>query len=85
MDQTHQIPLRLSPLLPLTIGGSGEQRTLRTVAMYADHWNFGSVQDADNFKHKCDVLKPHCDAVGRDYTDITKPIQLWVPMRLTRP
>jgi len=55
---------------PILVGGSGERKTLRLVARYADACNlFGTV---DEVRHKLDVLKGHCDAVGRDYEEITK-------------
>jgi F420-dependent oxidoreductase-like protein len=58
------------PHPPICIGGSGEKRTLRTVARYAQHWNFagGTVQD---LTHKRDVLMAHCADVGRDPAEIT--------------
>ncbi|MBI4640839.1 MAG: TIGR03560 family F420-dependent LLM class oxidoreductase [Candidatus Tectomicrobia bacterium] len=55
------------PHPPIHIGGSGEQLTLRVVAKYADIWN-GS--DNENRSHKQEVLKRHCEAVGRDYNEI---------------
>jgi F420-dependent oxidoreductase-like protein len=57
------------PHPPICIGGSGERRTLRTVARYAQHWNFvgGTV---DEFRAKRDVLYRHCADVGRDPADI---------------
>jgi F420-dependent oxidoreductase-like protein len=52
----------------LLIGGSGERKTLRLVAQYADACNiFGGP---DEIAHKLDVLRRHCDAVGRDPNDI---------------
>jgi F420-dependent oxidoreductase-like protein len=55
---------------PILIGGSGEKRTLRLVAKYADACNlFG---DAATIKHKLDVLRQHCEDVGRDPAEITK-------------
>jgi alkanesulfonate monooxygenase SsuD/methylene tetrahydromethanopterin reductase-like flavin-dependent oxidoreductase (luciferase family) len=58
-----------SPTPPLCIGGSGEKRTLRTVARFADHWNWqgGTV---DQWKAKLDVLHRHCADVGRDPSEI---------------
>ncbi|UAK30981.1 LLM class F420-dependent oxidoreductase [Nocardia asteroides] len=54
------------------IGGSGERRTLRLVAQYADACNlFGSPREVE---HKLDVLRRHCDDVGRDYDEIRKTI-----------
>jgi F420-dependent oxidoreductase-like protein len=51
--------------LPLLVGGSGEKRTLRIVAEYADEWNFvaGGV---DVYKQKREALERHCADVGRD-------------------
>lgn len=55
---------------PIMIGGGGEKRTLKTVARYADMCNlFG---DPETFRHKLDVLRRHCDDVGRNYDDIAK-------------
>jgi F420-dependent oxidoreductase-like protein len=58
-------PVRRPPIL---IGGSGEKKTLRMVAQYADVWN--STASIDELPHKLDVLRRHCDAVGRDFADI---------------
>jgi F420-dependent oxidoreductase-like protein len=56
--------------IPILIGGSGERRTLRLVAQYADACNlFG---DLDTVRHKLDVLERHCADVGRDPAEITK-------------
>lgn len=54
---------------PILIGGSGEQLTLKIVAKYADIWNY-SGGELDVFRHKVDVLKNHCEAVGRDFAEI---------------
>jgi alkanesulfonate monooxygenase SsuD/methylene tetrahydromethanopterin reductase-like flavin-dependent oxidoreductase (luciferase family) len=60
------------PHPPILIGGSGERKTLRLVARYADACNlFG---DADTVRHKLEVLKDHCRAEGRDYEDIEKTV-----------
>ncbi|MCU1695517.1 MAG: class F420-dependent oxidoreductase [Mycobacterium sp.] len=58
-------PIRRPPIL---IGGDGEKKTLRLVAQYADVWN--STASTDEMPHKLDVLRRHCDAVGRDFADI---------------
>lgn len=57
------------PHPPLCIGGSGEQRTLRTVARLAQHWNFvgGTPEE---FARKRKVLHEHCAAIGRDPAEI---------------
>ena len=56
--------------IPILIGGSGERRTLRLVATYADACNlFGDVA---TIRHKLEVLQRHCEEVGRDPSEITK-------------
>jgi alkanesulfonate monooxygenase SsuD/methylene tetrahydromethanopterin reductase-like flavin-dependent oxidoreductase (luciferase family) len=54
--------------LPIMIGGSGEKKTLRTVARYADMWN--AMGPVDVMRHKIEVLQRHCDDVGRDISEI---------------
>jgi F420-dependent oxidoreductase-like protein len=59
------------PHPPILIGGSGERKTLRMVAQYADACNlFGESPDV--VRHKLDVLRGHCDDLGRDYDAIEK-------------
>lgn len=60
-----------APRPPIMIGGGGEKVTLRIVARHADWWNFpgGTLE---NYSHKLDVLRQHCDDVGRDYNEIRK-------------
>ncbi len=57
------------PHPPICIGGSGEKRTLRTTAKYAQHWNFAGGT-AEEFAHKRDVLFAHCANIGRDPREI---------------
>jgi F420-dependent oxidoreductase-like protein len=53
------------PHPPICIGGSGEKRTLRTTARFAQHWNFAGGTPAE-FAHARDVLYEHCADIGRD-------------------
>jgi len=56
------------PRPPIMIGGGGEKKTLRLVAQYADACNFfGSPEDC---AHKIQVLRGHCDTLGRDISEI---------------
>jgi len=56
--------------IPILIGGSGERKTLRMVAQYADGCNlFG---DPERAQHLLGVLEGHCETVGRDPAEITK-------------
>ena len=58
-----------SPHLPILIGGSGERKTLRLVARYAQACNLFPGPD---LARKLDVLRGHCEAEGRDYDEIEK-------------
>jgi alkanesulfonate monooxygenase SsuD/methylene tetrahydromethanopterin reductase-like flavin-dependent oxidoreductase (luciferase family) len=60
----RQEPLPLQGHLPIMIGGSGERKTLRTVAKYADMWN--AMGTLEFLAHKVEVLREHCAEVGRD-------------------
>jgi len=63
-DHLRHQPRPIQPRLPIMIGGSGEKKTLRTVARYADMWN--AMGPLDVMRHKVDVLRQHCADVGRD-------------------
>ncbi|GCE30238.1 LLM class F420-dependent oxidoreductase [Dictyobacter alpinus] len=56
------------PHIPILIGGGGEKVTLKLVAQYGDACNVGG--DLKTLTHKLDVLKHHCETVGRDYNSI---------------
>ena len=71
--QLVNAPMEPKPVqerIPLMIGGGGEQRTLRTVARWADEWNvWGSPE---HLEQKIDVLTRRCDEIGRDVDEIRK-------------
>ncbi|WP_432513448.1 LLM class F420-dependent oxidoreductase [Kineococcus sp. SYSU DK001] len=56
--------------IPLWIAGGGERKTLRTAAKYADFTNFDGT--LEGFTHKSEVLRGHCEDVGRDFSTITR-------------
>jgi F420-dependent oxidoreductase-like protein len=60
------------PHPPIMIGGMGERRTLRLVALYADACNLFAYGGADLMRHKLDVLQRHCEDVGRNYEEIER-------------
>jgi len=62
-------PRPLQEHIPILVGGGGERRTLRLVARYADAANF--MGDEAAVRHKIAVLHEHCEAVGRDPSEIT--------------
>ncbi len=72
LAETLNVPQALSkPHPPILIGGSGEKKTLRLVAKYADACNiFGD--SPDGIRRKLGILREHCDAVGRNYDEIDK-------------
>jgi F420-dependent oxidoreductase-like protein len=61
------------PHPPIWVGGMGEKKTLRIVAEHADGWNAFPLP-VPQMQQKLDVLRSHCDAVGRDYDSITKQL-----------
>ncbi len=74
----HYSPTRLlnspqsisRPRVPIMIGGGGERKTLRLVAQYGDATNvFGGPE---KIHHKWQVLKAHCEAVGRPYDEVER-------------
>ena len=74
LEATLCSPQPLSqPRPPIVIGGSGERKTLRLVARYADACNL-FASGVETVAHKLDVLKRHCEAEGRDYATIQPTI-----------
>ncbi|HEX7134338.1 MAG TPA: LLM class F420-dependent oxidoreductase, partial [Iamia sp.] len=59
--------------IPIMIGGGGEKKTLRLVAQYADESNI--ICGPDEIPRKLDALAGHCDALGRDRSEITVSYQ----------
>jgi F420-dependent oxidoreductase-like protein len=66
----HNVPRPLRTRIPILIGGNGERRTLRLVARHGDMCNV--VGDAATVRRKLEVLGEHCEAEGRDVTEIVK-------------
>jgi len=74
LAETINVPQPISrPHPPVVIGGSGERKTLRLVARYADATNL-IVSGPDELAHKLEVLRGHCEAEGRDYDSIEKTV-----------
>jgi alkanesulfonate monooxygenase SsuD/methylene tetrahydromethanopterin reductase-like flavin-dependent oxidoreductase (luciferase family) len=67
-------PLPVSqPRPPILVGGGGERKTLRLAAQYADAWNMFAM-DAAEVAPKLEVLRRHCEAVGRPFDQIEKSV-----------
>jgi F420-dependent oxidoreductase-like protein len=70
IEQAYNNPKPIRGDIPILVGGSGERKTLRMVAQYADASNiFG---DLATVRHLLDVLDGHCADLGRDPAQITK-------------
>ena len=67
------------PHPPILIGGTGEKKTLRMVAQYGDACNFFAFVGSDVITHKLNVLRQHCDDIGRDYNEIERTLLATVP------
>jgi F420-dependent oxidoreductase-like protein len=73
LSETLNVPQPLArPYPPILIGGLGERKTLRLVAEYGDACNLFTFVGLDGLRHKLDVLKRHCDEVGRPYEEIER-------------
>ncbi|HEV7195361.1 MAG TPA: LLM class F420-dependent oxidoreductase [Pedococcus sp.] len=74
LERTLNSPQAVSrPHPPILIGGAGERKTLRLVAQYADACN---IFDTPELPHKLQVLRDHCERLGRDYDEIEKTAQV---------
>ena len=72
LERTLQVLRERRPNRPILVGGAGEQVLLRLVARYADACNLTDSFDPAFYRHKLEVLRRHCDEVGRDYDTIEK-------------
>ncbi|HEX8940331.1 MAG TPA: LLM class flavin-dependent oxidoreductase [Candidatus Limnocylindrales bacterium] len=69
-DHVRNDPLPVQRHLPILVGGGGERVTLKLVAKYADANNVGGT--VEDVRHKDEVLRRHCEAVGRDHREIER-------------
>ena len=76
LERPLNVPQALRrPHPPILIGGGGEQKTLRLVAQYGDACNlFERGLGPEGLARKCDILRRHCEDVGRDYAEIEKTV-----------
>ena len=73
-DSVRNDPMPLQEHLPILIGGGGEKKTLRIVARYGDACNLGG--GFENVKRKDEILRRHCEEVGRDESEIERTVGL---------
>jgi alkanesulfonate monooxygenase SsuD/methylene tetrahydromethanopterin reductase-like flavin-dependent oxidoreductase (luciferase family) len=76
VQEALNLPRPVQEHLPLLIGGGGERKTLRIVARYADACNLGG--GFDNVKRKDEILRRHCEEVGRDEAEIERTVGIGV-------
>lgn len=69
-------PKPVQDRIPIVIGGKGKQRTLRTAARFADQWDMTFPSEPREWTDLDEVLRGHCDRVGRDQSEITRSIHL---------
>jgi F420-dependent oxidoreductase-like protein len=72
-------PRPIQAHLPILIGGSGPKKTLRTTARYADAWNTSGT--LDEVRPRLDILRGHCDDVGRDFEEIELTLSFPIILR----
>jgi F420-dependent oxidoreductase-like protein len=72
-------PRPIQPHLPILIGGSGPQKTLRTTARYADGWNAGGRPE-ELVRHDA-ILRERCAEIGRDPDEIERTVSDWLIIR----
>lgn len=70
-EQMDSPPPVQKPHPPILIGGGGERKTLRFVAQYGDATH-QTTADPEVMRHKMEVLRRHCDDVGRDFDEIER-------------
>lgn len=72
-------PKPLQDRIPMVIGGTGRNKTLRVAAKWADEWNAPTVGvPPEMFAELSGVLDEHCAAVGRDPAEIRRSVQLFI-------
>jgi F420-dependent oxidoreductase-like protein len=75
LERTLNVPQAVQrPHPPILIGGSGERKTLRLVARYADACNLNGRLPAEDLTRKLHVLRRHCEEAGRPYDAIEKTV-----------
>lgn len=81
VENLRMIPAPVRGTMPIMIGASGEKKSLRLVAQYADWWDIAITPDPAVARHKIAVLEEHCAAVGRDPREIDRLISPQIVIR----
>jgi F420-dependent oxidoreductase-like protein len=72
-------PRPVQPRLPILIGGSGREKTLRTVARHADMWN--AYAAPERVAESLAILRERCAEIGRSFETIDKTVYMEVVIR----
>ncbi len=72
-------PTPVQAHVPILIGGSGRKKTLRTAALHADLWN--GYGEAAAIAETSDVLRKHCNEIGRDFASIRRTVTMDIVIR----
>jgi alkanesulfonate monooxygenase SsuD/methylene tetrahydromethanopterin reductase-like flavin-dependent oxidoreductase (luciferase family) len=72
-------PRPIQSRLPILIGGSGREKTLRTVARHADMWN--AYAHPDRVRESLSILRERCAEVDRPFESIAKTVYMEVVIR----
>jgi F420-dependent oxidoreductase-like protein len=72
-------PKPVQSKLPIVVGGKGPRRTLRAAAQWADQWDMTFPDDPSHWLGLDEVLRQHCDTIGRDQSEITRSVHLRFP------
>ena len=80
LDDARLSPGSYGEPIPIMVGGTGEKRTLRTLAKYGDVMNLdgwaGGGMALEYYRHKSKVLEQHCEAAGRDPAEIRRTLTM---------
>lgn len=69
-------PKPVQDRIPIVIGGKGRMRTLRTTARFADQWDMTFPEEPADWLELDEVLRGHCEKVGRDQSEIARSVHL---------
>jgi alkanesulfonate monooxygenase SsuD/methylene tetrahydromethanopterin reductase-like flavin-dependent oxidoreductase (luciferase family) len=79
LEEALQVLRRRRGDRPILVGGAGERVLLRLVARYADACNLTDSFDPAYYRRKLEILRRHCEDVGRDYETIERTASFTVP------
>ena len=76
LEDAYCEPKAVQAKIPVVIGGKGRVRTLRTLARFADQWDMTFPETPAEWTELDEVLRSHCDRVGRDQSEVARSVHL---------